>query len=441
MNRFDSCNNDNIQQFIDKSKNQNTTKATSLSKRTYDAWANERNQTKDNELLNPVDLDSLLQRFFAEIKKQNGKDYEPGSLASLQSGIDRYLREKRYQYSIMNDIEFSSSRAVLEGKARLLREQGMGKRPNKAASLTKAEEEILWECGQLGTESPSSLINTIWWQFSMHFGLRGRQEHHIMKVEDFTWKLDEDGNEFLTFSESFSKTRQNGLREVHRVAQPKMFANGSSRCPLMIYKTYLSKRPLSLRHSGPLYLSINHKTTTNVWFKNQKMGQNTIDTIMKRMVESSTLSTTTTKKLSNHTVRKTGIKRMKANSIPRSEIITVTGHKSEAGLDPYDSGDEVEQRRISHAIDNVPCSSRSNPHQNWVVPANNHSVQNPTFSFFDQHQQVLCPRTSAFNFSNCTVNFYNQSQAQTPSKAPCSPPRPKKRRYIIYSDSDSSQEN
>ena len=241
----------------------------------------------------------MLQRFFAEIKKQNGKDYQPGSLSNLQSGIDRYLREKRYQYSIIKDIEFSSSRAVLEGKARLLREKGMGKRPNKAASLTKAEEEILWECGQLGTESPSSLINTIWWQFSMHFGLRGRQEHHIMKVEDFTWKLDEDGNEFLTFAESFSKTRQNGLREVHRVAQPKMFANGSSRCPVMVYKTYLSKRPLSFRNSGPMYLSINHKPTSNVWFKNQRMGQNTIDTIMKRMVANSPLSATTTKKLSN----------------------------------------------------------------------------------------------------------------------------------------------
>ena len=28
MNRFDSCNDENIQQFIDKSKNQNTTNAT-----------------------------------------------------------------------------------------------------------------------------------------------------------------------------------------------------------------------------------------------------------------------------------------------------------------------------------------------------------------------------------------------------------------------------
>ncbi|XP_066910901.1 uncharacterized protein KIAA1958-like [Clytia hemisphaerica] len=290
MDRFGSCDENEIQEFIAKSKNSNTTKSTSLCKRTFDTWADQRQQPKDIENLDPTELDQMLQRFFAEVKKQNGKDYEPGSLASLQSGIDRYLKEKHYNYSIIKDREFTSSRAVLEGKARFLREQGMGKRPNKAISLTRAEEETLWECGQFGIENAFSLINTIWWQFTMHFGLRGRQEHHIMKVEDFTWKVDEEGNEFLTFAESFSKTRQNGLREIHRSVQPKMFANGSSRCPVMIYKFYLSKRPLSLRLSGPMYLSIHHKSTTNLWFKNQNMGKNTIDSIMKRMIQNSPLA-------------------------------------------------------------------------------------------------------------------------------------------------------
>ena len=39
----------------------------------------------------------------------------------------------------------SEVRKVLEGKARKLHELGMGKQPNKAQSLTKEEEEMLWE--------------------------------------------------------------------------------------------------------------------------------------------------------------------------------------------------------------------------------------------------------------------------------------------------------
>ena len=73
-------------------------------------------------------------------------------------------------------------RKVLEGKAKKLRELGMGKQPNKAQSLTKEKEEILWQNGQLGDETPRSLLNTIWWLLTVHFGLSDRQEQHDMKL-------------------------------------------------------------------------------------------------------------------------------------------------------------------------------------------------------------------------------------------------------------------
>ena len=44
---------------------------------------------------------------------------------------------------------------------------------------------------------------------------------------------------------------------------------------------------------------------------------------------------------------------MKKNKVPKCDIITVTGHSTEAGLDAYDSGDEEQQREISRAIDNL----------------------------------------------------------------------------------------
>ena len=79
----------------------------------------------------------------------------------MQGSIDRYLKNKNYPFSILRDKQFISSRSVLEGKARLLREKGMGKRPNKACSLTLQEEEILWQCGLMSCENPQSLINTL----------------------------------------------------------------------------------------------------------------------------------------------------------------------------------------------------------------------------------------------------------------------------------------
>ena len=135
-----------------------------------------------------------------------------------------------------------------------------------------------------------SLINTIWWLFTLRFGLRGWQEHHSMTVSDFQFKKDDFGNEFVTSAVRITKTRQSGLHEKHRLIQPKMFSTDTSRCPVNIFKLYLSKRPSQVRSSGPLYLSIIHKPVSNsLWYKNVPMGQHTINSIMKKMIENSPL--------------------------------------------------------------------------------------------------------------------------------------------------------
>ena len=119
------------------------------------------------------------------------------------------------------------------------------------------------------------------------------------------------------------------------------------------------------------------------------MGQNTINEIMKRMVSNSSLATST-KKLTNHSARKTVIKKLKQNKVPKSDIIGITGHSTEAGLDAYDSGDEDEQQVISNAIDCNPhqnkqiVTTNSNASSNWVVLADSPLFKNPSSNFFDK---------------------------------------------------------
>ena len=136
----------------------------------------------------------------------------------MQASLERYLKSKAYPNSIIRDRECLNSRKVLDGKARKLREECKGKRSNRSRSLTKEEEEVFWQNGQLGGGTPRALFNTMWWLLTQHFGLRERQEHHQMKVEDFTLQPDHDGNEFLTFAEGPTKTRR---------VTPKMFASGN----------------------------------------------------------------------------------------------------------------------------------------------------------------------------------------------------------------------
>ena len=72
--------------------------------------------------------------------------------------LDKHLKSLKYHSSLIYGVEFIISRNVLDGKVRKLCEQGMGKNPNKASTLTEAEE-ALWQCGLLGYKAPRSLLN------------------------------------------------------------------------------------------------------------------------------------------------------------------------------------------------------------------------------------------------------------------------------------------
>ena len=188
----------------------------------------------------------------------------------------------------LREREFLNFKKALEGKARKLREQGKGKRPNQSKSLTKEEEGFLWQKGQLSGGTPRALLNTMWWLLTLHLaiGLRGRQEHHQMKVEDFTLQRDDDDNEFFTFAVGPTKTRQGGLIAKIRLVTPKMFATGNEEgCPAMLFKRNLCKRPSEREKNGPFYLTVMDKPVSSILYKKTPIGKNTINTIMKNIRE------------------------------------------------------------------------------------------------------------------------------------------------------------
>ena len=161
MQRFQSTK--TIKKHKQKSKNVNTMKSRTYWMRVFCQWAQKRGHPKNIEVLASDTLDSILQHFFAKINKKDGKDYEPSSLAAMKRLTNRYFRESNYEHSILNSRLFKGSRDGLEGGVCLLREKRFGKKPNNTNSLTRQEEDILWECSQLGDETPKSIMATVWW--------------------------------------------------------------------------------------------------------------------------------------------------------------------------------------------------------------------------------------------------------------------------------------
>ena len=147
-----------------------------------------------------------------------------------------------------------------------------------------------------------------------------------------------------------------------RLVTPKMFATGNDeRCPVMLFKVYLEKRPEDIKTTGPFSL---------VWFKKTPKGKNTIDSIIKKMkLNSPLIDLYPEKRITNHSARKTVVKKLKSSRIPKCEIKNITGHTSTQGLDEYDSGDEREQQMISNIIDNSGPATSRGPARSCAFPS------------------------------------------------------------------------
>ena len=101
------------------------------------------------------ELDHLLEKFFEDVRKINGEEYEPSTLTRLQTSIQRFLFDSGSKMNILKDDEFAFSRKVLEAKCKNLVVQGKGNRPNATRSLTEEEEEEkLFQSGAFGGFSP-----------------------------------------------------------------------------------------------------------------------------------------------------------------------------------------------------------------------------------------------------------------------------------------------
>ena len=379
--RFVNTSESTIHLLKTKAENENTQKSTASWLSVWQEWALCRNYHVKMENYPPEELNKTLEKFYAEVRTKTGDEYEPESLKVMQAALDRYLREKKYPYSIIRDDKFEESKKVLEGKARELRKEGRGKRPNAAKPLTLQEEEMLWQEGKLGNSSPQILTNTMWWLLTQHFGLRGRQEHHTMAVEDFSFGEDDNGHEYITFHESPTKTRQGGLHITRRQQLPKMFATGGERCPVELFREYINHRPHEIRYEGPFYLTPLPKKTQHdiVWYKRVKLGVNSIAKIMKLLIANTSLEDSG-KKLTNHSARKTLVKKLRASNVERSSIMNVTGHRNEQSLNDYDEGNEVEQRHISNLISNA------NAGQCRQIETMSSPQQMPTQSFNYPHR-------------------------------------------------------
>ena len=109
LGRFSSATATTIQQLKNISINENTVKSTAFWLSVWKKWCLEKEIAAEIENYEPTRPNSLLERFYAEIKNKHGEDHEQESLTVM-------IKNKGYKLSIIGDREFSPPNKYWTGK-------------------------------------------------------------------------------------------------------------------------------------------------------------------------------------------------------------------------------------------------------------------------------------------------------------------------------------
>ncbi|WAR27330.1 LOW QUALITY PROTEIN: hypothetical protein MAR_013034 [Mya arenaria] len=230
--------------------------------------------------------------------------------------------------SIAHGPQFRQTMATLRSKD--LKKQGKGNKSMAADAISDAEIDRLYACGELENHNPRSLINTLWFNTTTHFGKRGGgTEHRQLMWGDIQLGI-EGTEEFLEFNE---RQTNPGLVVIQI-----MYADKNPGCMPLALKGAQWLHTNTDDH--PFYLAV---VTNKVnpadheqWFVAAPIGRNKLDSIMKTMAERAELPALMNgKRLTNTSARKRLCQKLLQSNVPDTQAILITGHKNEGYLNNY----------------------------------------------------------------------------------------------------------
>lgn len=370
-----------------------------------------------------VELAKCLEKFYLGARQKDGTYYKSSSLKSIRAGLDRYLQspEIKKPFSIITDPEFIQANKALDAFVKTLRKDGAIPGVVHKETLTREVVEKLFETGQLGpanSKSPTQLQNTVWFYISLYFGKRGRENQRKMTKQMLVLRATPDGRQFYEINRSVAgalpstKNHQGGITDEEDESNGKMFeCPGSARCPVQTVKNYI----LHLNPEAEFFFQKPRALGTAkfnpevdlIWFCNSPIGERSLGEMMKRMTSKAGISP----HLTNHCIRATTVTVLGEENVEARRIRAVTGHRSDASIDSYQSRPSLRQFQemsniLSSFVSGNEDSSAENSTSSNQVPPSALREANQQFRLNLQQVQQFQQQPQG-SFVGCTFNITN----------------------------------
>ena len=378
------------------------------------------------------ELAKCLEKFYLSARQKDGGYYKATSLRSIRAGLDRYLQstELKKPFSITADPEFTQANKALDAFVKTLRKDGEIAGVVHKETLTREIVEKLFQSGQLGpadSKNPSQLQNTVWFYISLYFGKRGRENQRKMTKQMLVLRTTPNGRRYYEINPRSvagalpsTKNHQGGIQDDEDESDAKMFElPGSARCPVQIVRNYLLhlNPDADYFYQKPRALSAGkfNPEVDPIWFCNSPLGERPLGEMMKKMTSKAGISPY----LTNHCIRATTVTVLGEENIEARRIRAVTGHKSDASIDSYNSRPSLQQfQQMSNIIssfvsgqeestDAAMAASTATPDQARKPEASPFPLREANQNLLLQQQFQQFQQQPQGSFFGCTFNITN----------------------------------
>ncbi|XP_018418732.1 PREDICTED: uncharacterized protein LOC108792443 [Nanorana parkeri] len=272
--------------------NKNTLKKTKFDLRIVQAYLQRAREERPMLSIPVEELDAHLANFIHTHRKQDGSEYEPGTLRGILGSLDRHFERCGYPHAIYRsrDTKFLRTVAAMKEKQNYLKTVGKGSHPQHAEPLTEREIELLYATGAIGLHNPTALLYMLFFNIGLHFSLRTMEQHNL-KWGDIHLKADAQGRKYLEHTKKLSPGRGGGGgARFHPSHTMRMQIYESPEQPdrdvVKAYEKYSVERPEKMKcEDAPFYLTPQPDCRPGYarWFKNLPVGESRIRGIMKHL--------------------------------------------------------------------------------------------------------------------------------------------------------------
>ncbi len=194
----------------------------------------------------------ILCKFIAECRQKNGTPYSPKTILQLSNSLQSHAVQQNpnaCRSMESKDPRYKSFHNVLNNLSMKLLSEAVKK---QAKIINESEEQILWQKGVVGTHSPNSLLNAVFFYCGMYLCLRGGEEHRDLKFSQLEFKLVPDPTDVkktircLIYTEHGSKNRKGMVHQVHlqnKIVPHYEDRSRGVRCFVHLVELYVSKLP------------------------------------------------------------------------------------------------------------------------------------------------------------------------------------------------------